>query len=355
MVKGYAQKHGVDYEETYAPIVRYSSLRMLISLCAHYGWELHHMDVKSAYLNGDLEEEIYMEQPDGVPREKGKEDWVWRLHKALYGLKQAGRTWHAKIDSTCKSRGFISLQSDQCVYIRRLGKSIIIIALFVDDIVLVSSDQTELIQLKSEMSAAYDMEDLGEVRYILGIKITRDRLARTITITQSAYIKAVIEKHLAEFDADVDDNSASTPMSTDARYVKVIGDQQTSSRLVKAYQSAIGSIMFAKLCTRSDIAFSVAVLSKYASNPTPTHRDGITRVLKYLRDTPQLGITYTGEASITDEPQLVGYSDADWAATETNANPSPVTSSCCAEDPSAGNRRSRRPSLSLLSRLSIWR
>ena len=117
VAKGYAQKHGVDYEETYAPVVRYSSLRMIIALAAHFDWEMHHMDVKSAYLIGDLEEEIYMELPEGVPREKGKEDWVCLLHKALYGLKQAGRTWHAKIDSTFKASGFTSLQSDQCVYI----------------------------------------------------------------------------------------------------------------------------------------------------------------------------------------------------------------------------------------------
>jgi transposase InsO family protein len=311
VAKGYAQKYGVDYEDTYAPVVRYSSLRMIFSLSAHYDWEIHHMDVKSAYLNGDLEEEIYMEQPEGIPREEGKEDWVCLLHKALYGLKQAGRTWHAKIDSTFKARGFTPLQSDMCVYIKRTENLIIIIALYVDDIVLVSSNLTELNTLKADLSASYDMEDLGEVKYLLGIEISRNRQARTITITQSAYIKGVIQKHLAH--SDVTD-TVSTPMSTDARYVKALGDHQANSRIIKEYQSAVGSIMFAMLCTRPDIAYSVAVLSKYAHNPTPAHQEGIIRVLQYLRDTPQLGITYTGEPSITDEPQLLGYCDADWAA-----------------------------------------
>ena len=314
VAKGCAQKYGVDYEETYAPVVRYSSLRMIIALAANYNWEIHHMDVKSAYLNGDLEEEIYMEQPEGVPREnfKGKEDWVCLLHKALYGLKQAGRTWHTKIDSTFKSRGLIPLLSDQCVYLRRSGNSIVIVALYVDDILLVSSDMAELNTLKGELSATYEMEDLGEAKYILGIEITRDRKARTITITQPAYIKAVVDRHLTNVEPD--DRPISTPMSTDCRHVKATDDQQASSRLIKAYQSAVGSIMFAMLCTRPDIAFSVAVLSTYAHNPTPTHQEGITRVLQYLRDTPQLGITYTGEVSLTDEPQLLGYCDADWAA-----------------------------------------
>ena len=315
VAKGYAQKHGVDYEETYAPVVRYSSLRMIIALCAHYDWELHHMDVKSAYLNGDLEEEIYMHLPDGVQRKKGQEDWVCRLHKALYGLKQAGRTWHSKIDATFKSRGFTSLPSDQCVYMRRLGILIVIIALYVDDIILASSNLPELNKLKAELSAAYEMEDLGEARYILGIEINRNRQARTITITQSAYTKAVAEKHLdLGPDAEMTDGSVATPMSAEVRHVKAAGDHQANSRSIKAYQSAIGSIMFAMLCTRPDIAFSVAVLSKYAHNPTPAHHDGVTRVLQYLKDTPLLGLTYTGEPSITDEPQLLGYCDADWAA-----------------------------------------
>jgi hypothetical protein len=198
-----------------------------------------------------------------------------------------------------------------CVYIKRTENLIIIIALYVDDIVLVSSNLTELNTLKADLSASYDMEDLGEVKYLLGIEISRNRQARTITITQSAYIKGVIQKHLAH--SDVTD-TVSTPMSTDARYVKALGDHQANSRIIKEYQSAVGSIMFAMLCTRPDIAYSVAVLSKYAHNPTPAHQEGIIRVLQYLRDTPQLGITYTGEPSITDEPQLLGYCDADWAA-----------------------------------------
>ena len=314
VAKGYAQKYGVDYEETYAPVVRYSSLRLIISLAANYDWEMHHMDVKSAYLNGDLEEEIYMEQPEGVPRVKGKEDWVCSLRKALYGLKQAGRTWHEKIDSTFKARGFTPLQSDQCVYIKRSSTSIVIIALYVDDIILVSSDVAELNTLKGQLSATYEMEDLGEAKYGLGTETTRDRQARTITSTQSAYTKAVVERHLTDTPSDDKPVTVSTPMNTDARHIKAAVNEQADTRTIKAYQSAIGSLMFAMLCTRPDIAFSVAVLSKYAHNPTSIHQEGVTRVLQYLRDTPRLGITYTGEPSTTDEPQLIGYCDADWAA-----------------------------------------
>lgn len=180
VAKGYSQTYGIDYDETYAPVVRYSSLRMLLALAAHYDLELHHMDVKSAYLNGDLVEEIYMEQPEGAPIIEGKEDWVCRLHKSLYGLKQAGRTWHTKIDEAFQRRELVPLASDPCVYVRRTGKSLVIIALYVDDLVLTASSSTELQTLKADLTTEFDMEDLGEATFVLGIEIVRDRASRTI-------------------------------------------------------------------------------------------------------------------------------------------------------------------------------
>jgi hypothetical protein len=309
VAKGYAQKQGIDYEETYAPVVRYSSLRMVIALAAQYDLELHHMDVKSAYLNGDLEEEIYMELPEGAPREKGKEDWVWRLHKSLYGLKQAGRTWHTKIDDAFRRRGLIPLASDQCVYIMRTETSLIIIALYVDDLVLAASNLDELKKLKADLTSEFDMEDLGEATFVLGIEIIRNRPARSITITQSAYIRSILEKHPTG-----DNHKQAIPMETSARHTKATGDYQASTQTIKAYQSAVGSIMFAMLCTRPDIAYSVAILSKFAQNPTPDHQKAVQRVLRYLRGTSHLGITYTGITPRTDEPELTGYCDSDWAA-----------------------------------------
>ena len=309
VAKGYAQKPGIDYDETYAPVVRYSSLRMVIALAAHYDLELHHMDVKSAYLNGDLEEEIYMELPEGAPREKGKENWVWRLHKSLYGLKQAGRTWHTKIDETFQRRGLIPLVSDQCVYIRRTTTSLVIIALYVDDLVLAASNLDELKKLKVDLTTEFDMEDLGEATFVLGIEITRHRPARTITITQSAYIKSILEKHPTG-----DNHKQTIPMETSARHTKATSDYQASAQEVKSYQSAIGSIMFAMLCTRPDIAYSVATLSKFAQNPTPDHHQAVQRVLRYLRGTNHLGITYIGTTPRSNEPELTGYCDSDWAA-----------------------------------------
>jgi Reverse transcriptase (RNA-dependent DNA polymerase) len=309
VAKGYSQTYGIDYDETYAPVVRYSSLRMVLALAAHYDLELHHMDVKSAYLNGDLEEEIYMEQPEGAPIIKGKEDWVCRLHKSLYGLKQAGRTWHTKIDEAFQRRGLVPLASDPCVYIRRTETSLIIIALYVDDLVLAASALSELQALKADLTAEFDMEDLGEASFVLGIEIVRDRASRTITITQTAYTKALVDRHITGHR-----HKQHTPMESSARHVKAADGEQATTQSIRAYQSAVGSVMFAMLCTRPDIAFSVAILSKFAQNPTPIHEAGVQRVLRYLHGTNARGITYTGTTPVSEEPQLTGYCDSDWAA-----------------------------------------
>ena len=287
---------------------RYPSIRMLVALAAHYDWELHHMDVKSAYLNGDLDEEIYMEQPEGaaIP---GKQDYVCRLRKSLYGLKQAGRTWHHKINRALQQRGFIPLESDHCVYVRKQNTSIIIIALYVDDLLLAASELKELRSFKQDLTREFEMEDLGEATFILGIEILRDRKRRAITITQTAYINTLLERH-----GHADAYCTATPMESDAHHVKAPTTYQANTSTIREYQSIIGGIMFAMLCTRPDIAFAVATLSKFAQNPSPAHMAGVRRVLRYLRATDKLGIRYASTDPPTQHPQLLGYTDSDWAA-----------------------------------------
>jgi hypothetical protein len=195
------------------------------------------------------------------------------------------------------------------VYIRRTEHSVIIIALYVDDILLAASHLAELEELKLTLTSKFEMEDLGEARFILGLEITRNRRARSISISQKAYIQAVLKKHITG-----QPHPQAIPMETSSHHVKATDEHQASVTAIRAYQSAIGSLMFAMLCTRPDIAFAVSVLSKFANNPTEEHQQGVQRVLRYLSGTTHIGITYTGEGSITDEPACVGYSDSDWAA-----------------------------------------
>jgi Reverse transcriptase (RNA-dependent DNA polymerase)/gag-polypeptide of LTR copia-type/Integrase core domain/GAG-pre-integrase domain len=310
VAQGFLQRYGVDYVDTYAPVARIPSIRIIIALTAHHDWELHQMDVKSAYLNGDLEEEIYMHQPEGYAA-PGKEQHVWKLNKSLYGLKQAGRTWHHKIDVALKRRGFTTLDADHCVYVRRRTDSVIIIALYVDDLLIASNNLADLTQFKSDLSSEFKMEDLGEATFILGVKIERDRVARTITIGQSAYVTALLDRH-----GMTDCKPVTAPMdlsSTVHQLVKAPEGHQTPQDETRDYQSIIGGIMFAMLCTRPDIAFAVTTLSQFASNPMPAHAQALKRVLRYLKGTINHSITYIGTGSVDSQPPLIGYSDADWA------------------------------------------
>ena len=310
VAQGFTQVYGIDYAETYAPVARYTSIRLIIALAAHYDWELHQMDVKTAYLNGELDVPIYMRAPEGLSLidQPCPADRVCLLIKSLYGLKQSGRRWHANINHTLISSGFTPLHADRCVYVRRKAACIDIIALYVDDLLIASSKPAELLAIKRRLTQQYEMEDLGEATFILGIDITRDRANRAISIGQSAYVNTLLKRH-----GMADCNSTSTPMDSAATsdLMAAADGYESSLTLTRDYQSVIGGLMFAAVCTRPDITFAVNRLSRYCSNPTEAHHAAAKRILRYLKGTANYRITYTGSSEA--DPQLVGYCDADWA------------------------------------------
>ena len=305
VAQGFTQKPGVDYDETYSPVVRYATLRCLFALAAHYDWEVHHMDVKSAYLNGKLEETIYMRQPEGYTK-PGQEHLVCQLKKGLYGLKQAGRTWHQTIDPALKQLGLTPLNNDYCVYIHRAGKEMIIISLYVDDLFLFTSSPALLRQFKQGLMDRFEMEDLGEARLVLGMHITRNRSARTLTISQQSYL----EKALSRLGA-ADMNAVATPIDANAQLVKAPATYKATTDATTRYQSIIGTLQYAANGTRPDIAYAVNQLAQYSSNPDDTHLTALKRILRYVRGTTNRVLTYTGTKE--QQPQLIGYSDADYA------------------------------------------
>jgi transposase InsO family protein len=308
VAKGFSQRYGVDYDETYAPVARYPSIRALLALAAHHDYELHQMDVVSAYLNGDLDEEIYMAQPEGYGS-AGTDQLVCKLKKSLYGLKQAARTWHHKMDVALQAQGFTALAADQCVYMRVHDGRIVIIALYVDDLLLASNHLATLTTAKASLAQQFEMDDLGEASFILGIDIRRDRAARTLSIGQSAYVTAILQRHGME-----DCNPAKVPIARDmvALLAKSADDLVVSDTDTREYQSMIGGIMFAMLCTRPDIAFAVTRLAQFASKPSPEHRKALKHLLRYLRGTIDQRITYVGTSNVADQPTLEGYCDSDW-------------------------------------------
>ncbi|KAJ9565193.1 hypothetical protein OSB04_001159 [Centaurea solstitialis] len=296
VIKGFRQKEGIDFFDTYAPVARITTIRLLLALAAIHNLVIHQMDVKTAFLNGELNEEIYMRQPEGFVI-SGNENKVCKLVKSLYGLKQAPKQWHQKFDDVVLSNGFALNQADKCVYSKfdASGKGVII-CLYVDDMLIFGTDQDQVDKTKEFLSSKFDMKDMGEADVILGIKIIRGE--HGITISQSHYIERMLNKFNMK-----DCSPIGTPMDPT---VKLMSNKGVTVNQLE-YSRAIGSLMYAMLSTRPDIAFAVGKLSRYTHNPGLIHWQAINRVFKYLKGTMDYGLTYSGFPSV-----LEGYSDASW-------------------------------------------
>ena len=302
VVKGYKQRQGVDYFDTYAPVARISSIRCLIALASIHNLVIHQMDVKTAFLNGDLEEEIYMEQPEGFIT-PGQEKKVCKLVKSLYGLKQAPMQWHEKFDKVALSFGFIVNDADKCIYSKSDNNGYVIICLYVDDMLIFGSNISCVNETKKFLSSKFDMKDLGEAYAILGIKIIRKM--GELLLTQSHYIEKFLKKY-----NHYDDKPAPTPLDPSIKLEKNTG--RTISQL--EYSSIIGSLMYAMHCTRPDIAHAISVLCRFTSNPSFEHWKAIFRVLAYLKGTINYGLSYKGYPAVIE-----GYSDATWNNVESKS------------------------------------
>ncbi|KAG9440057.1 hypothetical protein H6P81_020222 [Aristolochia fimbriata] len=295
VAKGYSQKEGIDFFDTYSPVTRITTVRVLIALAASYKLEIHQMDVKTAFLNGELDEEIYMEQPEGfvVP---GQENKVCKLVKSLYGLKQAPRQWHEKFDKVILSYGFRICDFDKCVYWRVYKNSFIIMCLYVDDILIFGKEHVKILEVKNYLSDNFDMKELGLANVILEIRVIKDE--NEICLTQSHYVEKVLKQFGFENSKPV-----STPYDSSVKLKKNGGDSVSQLR----YSQIIGSLMYLSNCTRPDISYAVGRLSRYTSNPNKTHWSAIERLLRYLKGTVNYGIHYSGLPTV-----LEGYSDANW-------------------------------------------
>ncbi|WVZ63197.1 hypothetical protein U9M48_012849 [Paspalum notatum var. saurae] len=295
VAKGYTQKEGEDFFDTYSPVARMTTIHVLLSLAVSYGLIIHQMDVKTAFLNGELEEEIYMEQPDGFVV-KGQKSKVCKLLKSLYGPKQAPKQWHEKFDTTLISAGFAVNEADSCVYYRYGGGKGVILCLYVDDILIFGTDIDVINKVKSFLSTKFDMKDLGEADVILNIKLIKDESG--ITLSQTHYV----EKVLSRF-GYIDSKPSPTPYDPSVTLKK---NKRIDVNQLK-YSQIIGSLMYLASATRPDISFAVSKLSRFMSNPGTDHWHALERVMCYLKGTMSYGIHYSGHRAV-----LEGYSDANW-------------------------------------------
>ena len=282
VAKGFTQKEGIDYEETFSPVAMLKSIRILLSIAAVLDYEIWQMDVKTAFLNGHLEENIYMQQPDGFIQ-KGQEHMVCKLQRSIYGLKQASRSWNIRFDQAIKSLGFIQNIDEPCVYKKIQGKFVAFLVLCVDNILLIGNDIGVLTTIKIWLAKQFDMKDLGETSYILGIKLLRDRKNKTLALSQAVYI----DKILARFSME----NSKTGLLPFRHGITFSKDQspKTSEEIERMrrvpYAEAVGSLMYAMLCTRPDICFAVGMVSRYQSNPGPEHWTAVKHIMKYLKRT----------------------------------------------------------------------
>ncbi|KAE8695859.1 U-box domain-containing protein 31 [Hibiscus syriacus] len=305
VVKGFQQKEGIDYNEIFSPVVKLSTIKLVLKIVAAENLHLEQLDVKTAFLHGDLEEEIYMRQLEGFIK-AGKKNLVCRLKKSLYGLKQAPRQWYKKFDSFMGSSGFTRCQADHCCYIKRFDNSFIILLLYVDDMLVAGSNMQEIIHLKQKLSKQFAMKDLGAAKQILGMRIKRDIKSGTLMLSQAKYINKVLSRFNIQ-----DAKPVSTPLGVHFRLSKDQSPKTEEERahMVKVpYASTIGSLMYAMVCTRPDIAHAVGAVSRYMNNPGKVHWEAVKWILRYLRGTTNKALCFKGGDTI-----LTGYVDADLA------------------------------------------
>jgi hypothetical protein len=306
VAKGFTQREGIDYNETFSPVSSKDSFRIVMALVAHFDLELHQMDVKTAFLNGDLDEDVYMTQPEGFVVE-GKEHLACRLKKSIYGLKQASRQWYLKFDKIIRTFGFTENVKDNCIYVKFKGSRFTILVLYVDDILLACSDKDMLHETKNFLSSNFDMKDLGEASYVLGIEIHRDRSKGVLGLSQKAYFERVLKK----FNMHKCSGSPAPVVKGDKFGTFQCPRNQIETDQMKSvpYASVVGSIMYAQVCTRPDLAFITGMLGRFQSNPGLDHWKAAKKVLRYMQETKGYMLTYRR----SDNLQVVGYSDSDHA------------------------------------------
>uniref|UniRef100_A0A5B6ZV70 Integrase catalytic domain-containing protein n=1 Tax=Davidia involucrata TaxID=16924 RepID=A0A5B6ZV70_DAVIN len=295
VAKGFTQTYGIDYTETFSPVAKLNSVRIIISLAANLDWPLHQLDVKNAFLHGDLAETVYMAQPPGF---ESKGECVCHLRKSIYGLKQSPRAWFDKFSKVVVTHGMTRSQADHSVFFKKTSTGIVILVVYVDDIVITGSDKEGIQTLIHHLGLSFLTKDLGKLRYFLGIEVARSKAG--ISLSQRKYTLDILKET-----GYLGSKPVATSMDVNLKLFLDMGDLVDDPEM---YRRLVGKLIYLTI-TRPDISYAVSIVSQFMTSPRVPHLDAVIRILKYLKNAPGRGLLYRSSGHL----RIEGYTDADWA------------------------------------------
>ena len=297
VAKGYTQTYGIDYQDTFSPVAKLNTVRVLLSLAANLDWPLHQFDVKNAFLHGDLEEEVYMDIPPGYTA-SSQTEIVCKLQRTLYGLKQSPRAWFGRFSLAMRKYGFQQSNSDHTLFLKhQLGKVTALI-IYVDDMIITGNDSKEISKLQEYLATEFEMKNLGGLKYFLGIEVARSR--KGIFLSQRRYVLDLLSEA-----GLLDCKPADTPMVQNHKLGNH-ADQIPTNK--ERYQKLVGKLIYLSY-TRPDIAYAVSIVSQFMHCPSEDHMGAVIHILRYLKSSPGRGLLF----SKNNHLNIDGYTDADWA------------------------------------------
>ncbi|GKD44732.1 retrovirus-related pol polyprotein from transposon TNT 1-94 [Tanacetum coccineum] len=294
----YRQKEGIDFEESFTPVARLEAIRIFLAFAAHMNMVVYQMDVKTAFLNGNLREEVYVSQPDGFV-DPDNPNYVYKLKKALYGLKQAPRAWYDMLSSFLISQDFSKGLVDPTMFIRREGKELLLVQIYVDDIIFAASTPKLCDLFAKIMCSKFKMSMMGKISFFLGLQISQN--PRGIFINQSKYTLESLKKYGFDSCDPVD-----TPMVEKS---KLGEDKEWKAVDPSHYRGMIGTLLYL-IASRLDLQFAICMCARYQARPTKKHLHAVKRIFWYLRGTVSQGLWYPKDSSIA----LTAFADADHAS-----------------------------------------
>ncbi|PNY03100.1 retrovirus-related Pol polyprotein from transposon TNT 1-94 [Trifolium pratense] len=297
VAKGYTQTEGIDYMDTFSPVVKMTTIRVLLAVAAAQNWPLYQLDVNTAFLHGDLNEEVYMQPPPGLSLPHS--NLVCKLQRSLYGLKQASRQWNTKLTETLTASGYVQSKSDYSLFTKQASSGLTIILVYVDDLVLGGTDSNEIQNIKALLDEKFSIKDLGYLKYFLGFEVARTQAG--ISLCQRKYALDLIQ------DAGLlGAKPCSTPMQPQLQLHKSSGQAISEPT---SYRRLIGRLLYLTH-SRPEIAYAVSKLSQFLDKPTNEHMLAGLHVLRYVKNSPGQGLFFDSKSPLT----LKGFSDSDWGA-----------------------------------------